>query len=176
VVITEVLADPPPGPSGDINADGRRDPSEDEFVEIVNSGPAPVCLAGWTLGDAERRERHVFPLGRALEPGGTLVVFGGGVPVGEFGGAIVQRASGGLSLSNAGDVLTLSDARDRVVCRLSWGDCSSSPCAKEHWPSGLGIAGALVRRPESGAPWGLHTEVGGSRTSPGASAAGWMAE
>ena len=172
LVITEVLADPPPGPSGDVNADGRRDPSEDEFVEIVNTGPARVCLAGWTLGDAERRERHVFPLGRALEPGGTLVVFGGGVPVGGFGGAIVQQARRGLSLSNAGDVLTLSDARDTVVCRLSWGDCSQSPCAKDHWPSDLGIAGALVRRPEPGAPWTVHAAVGGSRLSPGASALG----
>ena len=172
VMITEILADPPPGTSGDVNADGRRDPSEDEFVEIVNTGPAPVCLSGWTLGDAERRERHVFPLGRALEPDGTLVVFGGGVPVGGFGGAIVQQASGGLSLSNAGDVLTLSDAHDTVVCRLSWGDCSHSPCAKEHWPGDLGIAGALVRRPEPGAPWRVHAAIGGSRFSPGVSALG----
>ena len=69
LVITEVLADPPPGPSGDENGDGHRDPSEDEFVELTNTGTTPVCLSGWALGDAVEAERHAFPLGRALASG-----------------------------------------------------------------------------------------------------------
>lgn len=128
------LADPAPGIAGDANGDGKRDPSEDEFVEIVNRGPAPVCLAGWALGDVDHPERHVFPLGRALAPGGKVVVFGGGVPTGRFGGAEVQWAEDGLSLQKEGDVVTLRDASNVVVTQLSWGDCASTPCAADHRP------------------------------------------
>jgi hypothetical protein len=107
---------------------------DDEFVELVNRGATPVCLAGFALGDAAKPERHVFPLGRALAPGAALVVFGGGVPTGAFAGAEVQTAafSGSLNLTNAGDVLTLRDANDRVVTELSWGDCAERACADEH--------------------------------------------
>jgi hypothetical protein len=132
VVISEILADPPAGDLGDANHDGVRHPQDDEFVELVNRGTAPVCLAGWALGDARNAERHMFPLGRALQPGEVLVVFGGGVPTGTFAGALVQTAAGGLSLQAAGDVVTLRDARDVVVHQVSWGDCAGAPCAQEH--------------------------------------------
>ena len=169
LVVSEVLADPPQGVEGDANGDGKRDPTEDEFVELVNTGTTPICLAGWTLGDVERPERHVFPLGRALGPGGTLVVFGGGVPTGRFGGADVQWARDGLSLSNEGDVVTLRDARDAVALRVSWGDCAGQPCAADHWPGDLGIAGSIFRGPEPGATWRAHTASGSVRSTPGVS-------
>jgi hypothetical protein len=152
-MITEILADPPKGPAGDANGDGVRDPSEDEFIEIVNTGKTPVCLSGWALGDAKDPERHVFPLGHALAPGRALVVFGGGVPTGRFGGAEVQWATNGLDLLNAGDVITLRDGSDAIVRQVSWGDCDGSPCASDHWPGGLDIAGPLVRPPVQGAAW-----------------------
>jgi hypothetical protein len=153
LMITEILADPPKGPAGDANGDGVRDPSEDEFIEIVNTGKTPVCLSGWALGDAKDPERHVFPLGHALAPGRALVVFGGGVPTGRFGGAEVQWATNGLDLLNAGDVITLRDGSDAIVRQVSWGDCDGSPCASDHWPGGLDIAGPLVRPPVQGAAW-----------------------
>ena len=155
LVITEVLADPPQGPAGDVNGDGERSPSDDELVKIVNTGTTSVCLSGWTLGDAQDPERHVFPLGRALAPGHALVVFGGGVPVGAFDGAEVQWATKGLSLTNDGDVITLRDGADAIVRRLSWGDCAGSPCASEHWPGRLDDGRALVRAPGRGAAWTL---------------------
>jgi hypothetical protein len=148
IAITEILADPPDGAAGDANRDGARDPSEDEFVELVNRGTTPVCLAGFALGDAAKQERHVFPLGRALAPGAALVVFGGGVPTGAFGGAKVETAafSGSLNLTNAGDVVTLRDANDGIVTQVSWGDCASLVCAGQHIeareaPLSPGIAG-----------------------------------
>jgi dienelactone hydrolase len=153
LMITEILADPPKGPAGDANGDGIRDPSEDELVEIVNTGKTPVCLSGWVLGDAKEPERHVFPLGHALPPGRRLVVFGGGVPTGRFEGADVQWATKGLDLSNAGDVITLRDGTDAIVRQVSWGDCDGAPCASDHWPGRLDIAGPLVRPPVPGAAW-----------------------
>jgi hypothetical protein len=132
--IDEILADPPDGSRGDANADGARDPAEDELVEIVNAGTTPLCLTGWTLGDASQAERHVFPLGAALPPGRKILVFGGGVPTGRFGDATVQWAAfgGQLNLSNAGDVLTLRDAAGAVAKQVSWGDCDDAACADDH--------------------------------------------
>ncbi len=169
LAITEILADPPDGAGGDANGDGTRDPADDEFVELVNRGTTPICLTGWTLGDAEDPERHTFPLGRALAPGRALVVFGGGVPTGEFGSAGVQTAafSGSLNLSNAGDVLALRDASDRLVTQLSWGDCASQRCAADHWNGDLGLAASIARSPEASASWRPHVALGESRFSPG---------
>jgi hypothetical protein len=174
LVINEILADPPNGRAGDANADGVRDASDDEFVELVNTGNAPVCLAGWTLGDANEPERHVFPLGAALPPGRALVVFGGGVPTGRFGGATVQWAAfgGRLNLSNAGDVLTLRDAGGTQVKQVSWGDCAGAPCASEHRAGDLGFGSSLVRWPELTGTWRAHDEVAPSRFSPGVRADG----
>ncbi len=169
LLITELLADPPDGPAGDANGDGVRDPSEDEFVEIVNAGKTPVCLSGWALGDAKDQERHVFPLGRALAPGRTLVVFGGGVPTGRFGDAEVQWAERGLDLTNGGDVITLRDGTDAIVRQFSWGDCDGSPCTSDHWPGRLEIAGSVLHRPASGAAWTAHPDVAGIHYSPGLS-------
>jgi hypothetical protein len=170
-MITEILADPPEGPAGDTNGDGVRDPADDEFVEIVNTGPRPVCLAGWTLGDAEDAARHVFPLGPALDPGRTLVVFGGGVPTGRFGGALVQWADGKLSLSNAGDVLTLRDAAGAVVAEFSWGDHAGRTPAADHWPGPLGIDCSIAREPVASAAWSTHPDRDGLPFSPGAAGA-----
>jgi hypothetical protein len=167
VMITEILADPPDGAAGDTNGDGVRDPADDEFVEIVNTGPRPVCLTGWTLGDTEVAERHVFPLGPPLEPGQTLVVFGGGVPTGRFDGAQVQWADGRLSLSNTGDVLTLRDDTGAVVDQVSWGDHAGGAPAANHWAGSLGIERSLVREPVAGSAWSTHPDRDGSPFSPG---------
>jgi hypothetical protein len=165
ISFTEIMADPPSGLAGDLNRDGVRDPQEDEFVEIHNSGPEPVCMSGWTLGDAVREDRHVFPLGTVLEPGETLVVFGGGIPTGEFAGAKVQWSSSGLSLSNQGDVVTLRDARGSIAVAFSWGDEGGSGPAKDHWPTDLGAETSLEGGPEPGSEWQLRRGDGSS--SPG---------
>lgn len=169
LVINEILADPPSGGRGDANADDVRDPSDDEFVELVNAGQAPVCIAGWTLGDASDEQRHVFPLGAALLPGEALVVFGGGVPTGRFGGARVQWAAfgGRLNLSNSGDVLTLRDAAGAIGKQVSWGDCAGKRCARDHHAGTLGFANSAVRWPELSGGWTVHGEVSRSAFSPG---------
>jgi hypothetical protein len=173
-VINEILADPPKGARGDANADGVRDPSDDEFVEMINTGRTPICMAGWMLGDASDPQRHVFPLGAALSPGQALVVFGGGVPTGRFGGAQVQWAAfgGRLDLSNDGDVLTLRDATGTLVKQISWGDCAGQPCATDHRAGELGIENSLVRWPEMVGSWAVHGKVAHLNFSPGVRADG----
>jgi hypothetical protein len=174
LVIAEVQADPPDGRAGDTNADGVRDADADEFVELVNTGATPLCLAGWTLGDAADSERHRFPLGRTLPPGGALVVFGGGLPTGSFGGAEVQWAAfgGTLGLSDAGDVLSLRDSQGTLLRQLSWGNCDGAACAGEPLKRSLGIRGAVLRWPEPSGSWTLHRDVAATNSSPGTRADG----
>ena len=169
LVITEIHADPAAGPGGDANGDGRRDPQQDEFVEIVNTGTEPVCLCGWTLTDAQELSRHRFPLSGPLPPGGAVVVFGGGVPTGSFAGAAIQWAAfdGQLGLSNAGDVLTLQDHQGTVVSRVSWGDCGGAECAADHITGTLETGASVVRWPEPSGSWRNHRELRSSRWSPG---------
>ena len=60
VVINEFLADPPAGLAGDANRDGIRSASDDEFVELFNTGMADVDLSLWSLWDSTSL-RHKFP-------------------------------------------------------------------------------------------------------------------
>jgi len=174
LAITEILADPPQSAAGDANADGVRDSNADEFVEFVNTGSTPLCLAGWTLSDAHSPERHRFPLGHALPPRGALVVFGGGQPTGSFGKAEVQWAAfgGRLNLSNAGDVLTLRDSTGTILRQISWGNCDGALCAEEHLDRDLNVDGAIVRWPEPTGAWVLHRDVAPTEWSPGTRADG----
>ena len=173
LIMTEVLADPPQGMAGDANGDGIRDPSDDEFVEFVNTGDRSICLAGYSLGDAEDPERHVFPLGTELAGGTALVVFGGGVPLaGEFGGSATLTAlfGGRLNLNNTGDVVTLRDASDIVVTAVSWGNCGAASCATEHIAEDLGIEASIARN--DGGEWVEHGELDRQRFSPGRKSSG----
>jgi hypothetical protein len=169
LIFTEVLADPPKGQKGDANGDNERDPQADEFIELVNTGNKPVCLAGWSLGDASNPERHVFPLGRPLAPGAALVVFGGGIPTGQFGGAEIQRAAfaGQLNLDNEGDVITLRDRTGNVAAQLSWGNCDNARCAKDHLAHDLDIGQSIARRSDELAAWSSHKDMATSAYSPG---------
>lgn len=169
LTFTEVLADPPLGMAGDMNGDGRRDPVQDEFVELHNAGAAPVCLTGWSLRDGSGRRRHLFPLGAALDPGATLVLFGGGVPTGRFAGAQVQWASNarGLSLTRQGDRLVLADHDGHTALTVAWGACSEQPCAEQQIAGDLSGRVSMVRPPGDHGPWRRHDQVDGTRASPG---------
>lgn len=109
-VINEFHADPAGDLSGDANGDGTRNSSQDEFVELVNTGEFATDISGWTLSDGVG-VKHTFPAGSVVEAGCAVVVFGGGEPKGLFGGALVQTATGGqIGLNNGGDKITLSNS------------------------------------------------------------------
>ena len=78
IIVNEILADPDSDPiQGDANGDGVRSGSQDEFVELVNVGDAPVDMTGWTLGDDEQIS-FTFPDGYIFGVGQIVVIFGGG--------------------------------------------------------------------------------------------------
>src|ERR687885_710153 len=112
LVINEYLADPPDGTAGDANGDGTRSATQDEFVELVNSGATPLNISGFKIKDTDA-VRFTFPANTIIPPGESTVVFGGGTPTGAFGNAaangLVFTASGGLSLNNDMDMITVQD-------------------------------------------------------------------
>ncbi|MEZ5064817.1 MAG: lamin tail domain-containing protein [bacterium] len=136
VVLNEILADPATDETGDANGDGVRDGADDEFVEIVNRGSAPVDLTGWTLRDATAL-RHEFPAGLVLPVGAYYVVFGGGTPTGIPSGVEVA-STGGLSLNNSGEEVQLvgPDALPRDV--HAWGSEGNADQSMIRLPDGTG--------------------------------------
>ena len=126
LIINEVLYDPPSGDAGDANGDGTREAQEDEFIEFFNLG-GTLDLSGYTIHD-NAQERHVFPEGTVIPPGGVLVLFGGGNPTGAFGNAIVQTATTGLlNMNNAGDFVTLYNNNGEVVLTFDIEPLSNNP-------------------------------------------------
>ncbi|GEM_PF-1161604 len=120
LVINEIHADPHPT-LGDANGDGVVHPANDEFVEIVNPGSAPIDLTGFTLSD-NGGLRHVFPPGSFLTGRCAVVVFGGAAPTGGFGGGLVQIAStGSLGLDDAADVVVIKDAAGNIAAAYAYG-------------------------------------------------------
>ncbi|MEN3971800.1 lamin tail domain-containing protein [Sphingomicrobium sp. XHP0235] len=149
LVINEILADPAAGLPGDANGDGVGSTTQDEFVELVNSGNAALDLSGYTLSDGFG-VRHTFADGTVLQPGEAIVVFGGGTPTGDFGGAqVVVASTNALGLNNGGDTVTIRDAGGEIAAEFAYG-------------SNGGNDQSLVRDPDLTGEFVLHGGAAGS--------------
>ena len=167
LVINEYLADPagssPGDLAGDANGDGVRDSTDDEFVEIVNSGALPLSIGLFTISDAAQT-RFTFPAGKIIPPGEAAVVFGGGAPTGSFGnatanGLVFTAGSAGLSLNNSGDTIVVKNNSGAVVATVTFGATEGS--ANQSITRDPDISGTFV-------PHSTASGSGGSLFSPGA--------
>jgi lamin tail-like protein len=162
LTINEYLADPPPGALGDANGDGIRDATQDEFVELVNTGAVALNIGGFTISDATT-VRFTVPAGRSIPPGEAAVVFGGGNPTGPFGnaganGLVFVAGASGLSLNNGGDTITVKDALGAVVASVGYGSTEG------------GAHQSITRSPDVTGGFVTHSSAtgsGGSLFSPG---------
>ena len=120
LIISEVLADPPVGSTGDANRDGQRDPHEDEFIELYNTGPAPIALTGWRLGDAGPLSEYFhFPPDAVVEPESYVVLFGGGNPSGFTVPVYTDDGTIGDGLTDSGEAIHLIDNHGHEISFLS---------------------------------------------------------
>lgn len=162
VLINEALADPPDGVAGDVNGDGARDSSDDEFIELVNTTTHDIDISGYQLltrSSTTRTDtiRHTFAAGTILTACSAVVVFGGGAfdPVNpRFGGSqAVKASSGGLSLINSGGLVTLRDQAKGIITSLTYGGMT-------------GLNGdanqSVTRSPDKTGNFVLHQAAGGS--------------
>jgi serine protease len=149
LVINEILADP--GAGLDANRDGVFSATDDEMLEIVNAGDAPIDLTGATISDAVS-VRVVLPA-IILEPNGALVVFGGGTPTPI---ANVRIATGRLYLNNDGDTVTVRDRGGAELARAQYGSNANNDVS-------------ITRQTEldDTAPFVRHTERSSLPVSPG---------
>ncbi|MCB0596107.1 MAG: lamin tail domain-containing protein [Phaeodactylibacter sp.] len=155
-LINEVLFDPPSGDAGDANGDGTRSASEDEFIEFVNDSDQEVDLSGYTLFDedmlAANEPRHIFPPGTVIPPGGVYVLFGGGMPSGDFGGAMVGVATtGNMNLNNAGDMIVIKDEQGNVFLAF---DTATDGAGLD-----FGADQSVTRSPDIEGDFTLHTDA-----------------
>ena len=126
LVINEFMADPNDRNGAgnlDVNGDGSASATEDEFVELVNTRATALDLSGAVLQDGVTT-RHVFPNPTLVPAGGSIVVFGGGNPLGfaalhESGHAQVA-SSNALGLNNGGDTIEVLDPAGTSVSRVTY--------------------------------------------------------
>ncbi len=150
IFINEILADPP-AVIGDANHDGVVSTTQDEFVELVNTGSQAISLTGWTLAD-QVQVRHTFGANASIPASGFFVVFGGGAPQGFSHAAIAS--TGTLSLNNGGDTVTLRDATAGLIDIFTYGA-----------EGGLDVS--LTRSPDAIGVFVKHTVVNAQHFSPG---------
>jgi hypothetical protein len=163
LIINEYLADPASGATGDANGDGVFSTTQDEFVELVNTGSAPLDIGGFTVSDA-LQVRFTVPANKIIPPGEAAVVFGGGVPAGAFGnaganGLVFAIGGAGLSLNNAGDSIIIKNSSGVEVAR------------HDYPPPASDIDQSLTRSPDITGGFTAHSSAAGSEGrlfSPGA--------
>jgi Lamin Tail Domain len=106
--ITEALS----APATDWDGDGAVDFKGDEWVEILNTGPAPEDLDGVFLKDGTGDAYH-YGFSGILGVGDVLVVYGSEAVAWQ---AANSAGSSGLSLNNGGDMVELW--RDTLTPRI----------------------------------------------------------
>ena len=170
IVINEMLSDPPGAAAtdlqGDANHDNKRDSSEDEFIELVNTTSHDIDISGYQLlthssSATTDTVRHTFATRTILPACSAIVVFGGGnfdPDNSLFGGAQVVKSASALSLSNAGGTITLRDQTSVIITSLPYGGST-------------GLNGnasqSLTRSPDISGSFALHQSAGGKNFSPG---------
>ncbi len=104
VVLNELVADPASDWSP-TDGNSTYDSLDDEWVEVLNTGPAAVDLTGWRLTDATGDWRYQFQ--GVLAAGSRRVVYGNESYDWEEANGFPKS---GLSLNNSGDTVTLTAA------------------------------------------------------------------
>lgn len=128
---------------------------DQEFVELVNHGTAPVDLSGWSLHDSFSR-RHLFPTGTSLGAGKAIVV---------FGTAAVASASGLPNAVGASTGTLSLHPEDAVSLRTPAGAVHDS----HSWTTSPGDGVSVNRSPDAtaGGPFVSHQKLSTAKSSAG---------
>ena len=170
LILNEFLSDPAADDEntseieGDANGDGVRDGSQDEFIELINSGSESMDLSGYEIHDRTGL-RHTFADGSLLPAGMPYVVFGGGLPVNIDNPLVDTASTGYIGLNNGGDLIVVKDKSGVEVIIFEYGSLSHGGGAND-------LRGdqdqSVTRDPDITGNFVLHsTTAGGLAFSPG---------
>ena len=164
LILNEFLADPAADDEntteieGDANGDGVRDGSQDEFIELINSGSESMDLSGYEIHDRTGL-RHTFADGSLLPAGMPYVVFGGGLPVNIDNPLVDTASTGYIGLNNGGDLIVVKDNSGVEVIIFEYGGAT---------PYNGGADQSLTRDPDITGDFVLHSSTaGGLAFTPG---------
>jgi hypothetical protein len=82
----------------DWDGDGTAD-EQDDWIELLNVGPAPADLSGWFLDNGEQGgASYTIPAGTLLDPGEYTVFYRRvtGIELNDFQGIVRLRGPGGM--------------------------------------------------------------------------------
>jgi len=134
--------------------------TQDEFVELVNTSALPVDISGFTISDSVQ-VRFTIPASRIIPAGEAAVIFGGGIPAGDFGNA----AANGLVFAIGGSGLSLNNAADSIIIKNSSG---IEVARLDYPPPASDIDQSITRNPDITGNFVAHlTASGSARFSPG---------
>jgi hypothetical protein len=134
-----------------------------EFLELLNTGSAPVDLGGYSFDGIS----FLFPAGSSLAGGGRLVLANNGNPSAwalRYPGVIVAGWYGG-NLSNSGERIALLDPSGRTICSVTYGVTNGWPASA----NGLGYSLEIVDPqgdPNDSANWRASASIGGTPGQP----------
>jgi predicted extracellular nuclease len=101
--------------------------SNGEWFELVNPGPDPVDIDGWTIKDNDF-DAHVIANGGPLViPAGGFLVLGRHANTGANGGVAIDYQYSGVFLSNSSDELILLDTSLSEIDRVEWDNGATFP-------------------------------------------------
>ena len=169
LIINEFLSDPAADDEntseieGDANGDGVRDGSQDEFIELINSGSESMDLSGYEIHDRTGL-RHTFADGSLLPAGMPYVVFGGGLPVNIDNPLVDTASTGYIGLNNGGDLIVVKDKSGIEVIIFEYGSISHGGANDLRGDQNQSV----TRDPDITGNFVLHsTTAGGLAFSPG---------
>jgi len=149
IVINEIMYHAPSGLAGD------------EFVELVNTGAAPVNLAGWCFSDAIL---GCFTAGHSIPAGGFLVAAADPTRFATSYG-FAPHLVYTLTLDNNGERIALADGTGALIDELTYDDGPPWPVL----PDGLGPSLELIDAAQNNdQPRNWRASVAATGSTPGA--------
>lgn len=145
---------------GDANNDGAVHYKHDEFVELLNTGPATRDISGYYLGDNDRSiaQMFQFPPGTTILVNEIVTLFGGGTPAGFGGQVFVDDGDIGSGLGNDNENLWLISADLSDTTEIYWGSAVRLTSGGTQITSSTANPNeSYTRNPDGGATWSRHS-------------------